>query len=68
MELFESNLQPLRSLIVKPKQKQSLQMLVYMAIANTTDLPAKDVENVLAEMERLLEVTEDEQSRPDPAI
>jgi hypothetical protein len=68
MELFESNLQPLRSLVVKPKQKQSLQMLVYMAIANTTDLPAKDVENVLAEMERLLEVTEDEQSRPDPAI
>jgi len=68
MELFESNLQPLRSLCVKPKQKQSLQMLVYMAIANTTDLPAKDVENVLAEMERLLEVTEDEQSRPDPAI
>jgi hypothetical protein len=68
MELFESNLQPLRSLVVKPKQKQSLQMLVYMAIANTTDLPAKDVENVLSEMERLLEVTEDEQSRPDPAI
>jgi hypothetical protein len=68
MELFESNLQPLRSLVVKPKQKQSLQMLVYMAIANTTNLPAKDVENVLAEMERLLEVTEDEQSRPDPAI
>ncbi len=68
MELFESNLQPLRSLVVRPKQKQSLQMLVYMAIANTTDLPAKDVENVLAEMERLLEVTEDEQSRPDPAI
>jgi hypothetical protein len=67
MELFESNLQPLRSLVVKPKQKQSLQMLIYMAIANTTDLPAKDVENVLAEMERLLEVTEDEQSRPDPA-
>jgi hypothetical protein len=68
MELFESNLQPLRSLVVKPKQKQSLQMLVYMAIANTTTLPAKDVESVLAEMERLLEVTEDEQSRPDPAI
>jgi hypothetical protein len=68
MELFESNLQPLRSLVVKPKQKQSLQMLVYMAIANTTTVSAKDVESVLAEMERLLEVAEDEQSRPDPAI
>ena len=68
MELFESNLQPLRSLCVKPKQKQSLQMLVYMAIANTTDLPAKDVESVLAELDRLLETEEDSVSRPDPAI
>jgi hypothetical protein len=68
MELFESNLTPLRSLVVKLKQKQSLQMLVYQAIANTTDLPAKDVEQILAEMERLLEADEEEATRPDPAM
>ena len=68
MELFESNLQPLRTLCTKPKQKQSLQMLVYVAIANTTELPAKEVEAVLAEMERLLEVTEEVVSRPDQSM
>jgi hypothetical protein len=68
MELFENNLQPLRSLCLKSKHKQSLQMLVYQAIANATDLPAKDVERVLAELERLLEVEEESVARPDPAL
>jgi hypothetical protein len=68
MELFESNLSVLRTLCSKPKQKQSLQMLVYMAIANTTELPAKEVESILAEMERLLELEEENQPKPDQAM
>lgn len=68
MELFESNLSPLRTFCTKLKQKQSLQMLVYVAIANATELPAKEVEAVLAEMERLLELSEESPSRPDPSI
>ena len=68
MELFESNLSPLRTFCTKLKQKQSLQMLVYMAIANTTELPAKEVESILSEMERLLELTEELTSRPDPSL
>jgi hypothetical protein len=68
MELFESNLSPLRALCTKLKQKQSLQMLVYMAIANTTELPAKEVEQVLAEMERLLELEETHTPKPDQAM
>ena len=68
MELFDNNLAPLRTLCLKPKDKQSLQMVVYKAIANTTDLPAKQVEDVLAELERLLEVEPEMEKRPDQAL
>jgi hypothetical protein len=67
MLLFESNLQPLRSLCLKPKQKQSLQLVVYQAIADTTDLPAKEVEKVIERLEQLLEERADELPQPDPA-
>jgi hypothetical protein len=67
MLLFESNLQPLRSYCLKPKQKQSLQLVVYQAIADTTDLPAKEVEKVIERLEQLLEERAEETPQPDPA-
>ena len=68
MELFETNLAPVRAFCSKPKHKQNLEMIVYMAIANATDLPAKDVEAVLSQIEQLLEVEETQAPKLDAAM
>ena len=68
MELFETNLAPVRAFCAKPKQKQSLQMLLMTAIANATDLPAKDAEAVLTQIEQLLEVEEAHVPKLDQAM
>ena len=68
MELYETNLAAVRTVWSDRKAKQSFQMLIYKAIANTTDLPAKEVEEVLAEIGRLVEQEEESTTRPDPAM
>ena len=68
MELFETNLAPVRAFCAQAKSKQSLQMIVYTAIANATDLPAKDVEAVLTQIEQLLEVEEVQAPKLDAAM
>jgi len=68
MELYETNLSPVRTAWNNRKAKQSFQMVIYKAIANTTDLPAKEVEEVLAEIGRLVEQEVESTTRPDPAM
>ena len=68
MHLFDSNLETVRTIYLQPVERQSLELVIYQAIANTTDLPAKEVESILAEIARLIEITEDVPTkRGDPA-
>lgn len=68
MELYENNLIALRAYMASKKDRQNLQMVIYKAIAESTDLTAKDVDNVLQAIDRLLEVEEEIKPRPDPAL
>jgi len=69
MYLFESNLETVRAVYFSASERQSLELVIYQAIANTTDLPAKQVEEILTEIARLIELTpEAEVKRGDPAL
>jgi len=68
MELYETNLSVVRNTWNDNKSRQSFQMVIYKAIANSTELSAKDVEEVLTEIGRLVETAEESTTRPDPAM
>lgn len=68
MELFDENLEDARTIWQSPARRQNFQMIIYKAIAASTDLPAKEVEEVIAEIGRILEIEEKDAPRPDPAI
>lgn len=56
MHLYNSNLETVRAVYLQAEGRQSLELVIYQAIANTTELPAKDVESVLSEIARLIEI------------
>jgi len=68
MELYETNLSVVRNTWNDNKSRQSFQMVIYKAIANSTELSAKDVEEVLTEIGRLVETEIESTTRPDPAM
>ena len=68
MELYETNLSVVRNTWNDNKYRQSFQMVIYKAIANSTELSAKDVEEVLTEIGRLVETAAESTTRPDPAM
>lgn len=68
MELFETNLLPLRTLWKSPKDRQSVQMIIFKAIASATELSAREGEEVIAEIGRMIEVEEESKPRPDPTL
>jgi hypothetical protein len=68
MEIFESNLTAVRTLWQKPRARQSLQLVIYQAIAENTDMTAKDIEQVIQGIDQLLQEEEVQETRHDPAL
>lgn len=54
MELLDVDKTALQSLWQSPKERQRVQMILFQAIADTTDLSAKDVDNVMGALDNLL--------------
>lgn len=68
MDIFDQNLEPLRTVWQFPASRQAFQMVIYKAIATTSDLPARNVESILAEIGNILEVEEAPKTRQDTAL
>ena len=68
MHITEADKETLRNLCVDPQSKQRLHMLIYQAIADATDLPGRDIEQVFQHLDNLLELPEATKSRRDPAL
>lgn len=68
MELYDNDKHSLRLLWLNPVEKQRVQMCITQAIANGSDMTAKDVDTVLNQLDLLLETDEPVEPRPDPAM
>jgi len=68
MDIFDHNLEPVRALWQVSPSRQSLQMIIYKAIASTTDVSGKNIEMVLKEIDNLLEVEVAQAPRRDSAM
>lgn len=54
MELLDVDKLALQSLWQLPKERQRIQMILFQAIADSTDLSAKDVDNVIQAIDTML--------------
>lgn len=68
MELYENDKHNLRKLWLNPVEKQRVQMCISQAIANGSDMLAKDVDSVLNQLDLILEEEEAEETKPDQAL
>jgi hypothetical protein len=69
MDLYEENTLALKDLWVSERDRQNAKLVVTVAIAQATELTAKETLDVLSALDRiLLEDKPDAPTRPDPAI
>jgi hypothetical protein len=69
MDLYEENTLALKDLWVSERDRQNAKLVVTVAIAQATELTAKETLDVLSALDRiLLAETPDAPTRPDPAI
>ena len=69
MDLYEENTLALKDLWVSERERQNAKLVVTVAIAQATELTAKETLDVLSALDRiLLEDKPDAPTRPDPAI
>jgi hypothetical protein len=68
MELFDSDKDVLRELWQMPLERQKVQLVLYQALAHSTTLAAKDVEQVFDAITDLLEQPETTPPKRDTAL
>lgn len=54
MELFEADKHGLQSLWEVPREKQRVQMILFQAIADSTELSAKEVDGIIQAIDSML--------------
>lgn len=67
MEIMESDKLGLKSLWDLPRERQRVQMVLFQAIADSTDLTAKEVDAVIETINNLLSTEKLEAPRKDQA-
>lgn len=69
MDIYDENTLALRGIWEDKVERQNAHIILLQAISESTELPAREAMNVLAELDRMLLKDEEETSRKqDPAI
>ena len=68
MDLHDETLEGLKGIWIDESKRRDAKIVVYKAIASSTDLTVKECDSIFVELDRLLLQEEGEKiTRPDPA-
>ncbi len=68
MELFEADKHGLQSLWEVPREKQRVQMILFQAIADSTELSAKEVDGIIQVIDSMLTAEKEPAPKADQAL